>query len=354
MADHAPIPASPEQVTAEWLSSVLSDAFPDVDLAGIDVLDQHAGTTGRMRIGLRHADGSDGPASVFVKLAPFDDQQRAMVAATDMGRREARFYAGPARELDLRVPTAFHAAFGDEPTEYIMVLEDLEAAGASFNTRTTQAADEHGRQICEYLATLHAHFWDDDRFDGELSWLDPAMRGEFGALLVQSAKDQFADRLPPVFSELCDLYVGNWEAVAEAWDDGVPTLIHGDTHAGNQFVEDGEVAYYDWAVISRSPGIRDLGIYLGNSCPTEIRRTNERDWIAAYRDRLVASGVDAPSFDELWLGYRRTVLYAWVAAATTASMGSKWQPIEIGMLGMQVATAACDDLDTLGAFREVV
>ena len=48
------------------------------------------------------------------------------------------------------------------------------------------------------------------------------------------------------------------------------------------------------------------------------------------------------------------VLYAWVAATTTASMGSKWQPVEVGRMGMTRATEACADLETVEAFRDAL
>ena len=80
-------PDDADAVTPEWLSA------PRHDLRGVQVLDQRSGTTGRLRLGL---DSADGPDSVFVKLPPFEESQRQLVAATDMGRREARFYAGPA------------------------------------------------------------------------------------------------------------------------------------------------------------------------------------------------------------------------------------------------------------------
>jgi len=107
-------------------------------------------------------------------------------------------------------------------------------------------------------------------------------------------------------------------------------------------------------VISRSPGIRDVSIYLGNSCPTELRRSEQERWLRAYRQALVDAGVDAPAFDVLWERYRRSVLYAWIAATTTASMGSKWQPVEVGRLGTTRATATCADLETIEAFHEVL
>jgi Ser/Thr protein kinase RdoA (MazF antagonist) len=269
-----------------------------------------------------------------------------------MGRREARFYAGPGREAPLRIPAAYHAAAGDEPTDYVMVLEDLRASGCTFTTRLEPPTIDHSAKLIEGLARLHAHFWEDARFDGEWSWVKPAMRGSYGAKLVDNARHQFADRFPPVFEELCDLYVRHHAEIAELWDDGERTLIHGDTHAGNQFGDTEDAGLYDWAVVSRSPGIRDVAIYLGNSCPTEVRRAEQDGWLRRYHRVLVEAGVGAPDLDALWDRYRRCVLYAWVAATTTASMGSKWQPIEVGMSGMQRATDACADLDTLGALRE--
>ena len=157
-----------------------------------------------------------------------------------------------------------------------------------------------------------------------------------------------------MFTDLCRLYIDHDDAIVELWDEGEQTLIHGDTHSGNQFVDGDQVGLYDWAVISRAPGIRDVSIYLGNSVPTEVRRAEQDAWLRAYRDVLVDEGVDAAAADVLWDRYRRGVLYAWVAATTTASMGSRWQPIEIGMMGMERATQACADVGTVEAFRDVL
>jgi hypothetical protein len=354
VADAVVIPSGPDAITAKWMTTALCSSQPDVEVSRVEVLDQHSGTTGRMRLRLHHASGSAGPETVFVKLPPFEESQRRLVAATEMGRREARFYEGPAAEVPLRIPQPYFAAHGDEPTEYVMVLEDLEAAGCRFTTRLETHAEDHGQKIIEALARLHAHFWDDPRFDDELAWVQPAMRGSFGAMLIDNARAQFADDFPPVFTELCRLYSENHERVCELLDVGERTLIHGDTHAGNQFTDDDQVGLYDWAVISRSPGIRDVSIYLGNSCPAELRRSEQEPWLHAYRQVLVDAEVDAPTFDVLWERYRRSVLYAWVAATTTASMGSKWQPIEVGVLGMTRATEACADLETVEAFRELL
>ena len=205
-----------------------------------------------------------------------------------------------------------------------MVIEDLEAAGCTFTTRLEPHAEDRSLKVVEALARLHGRFWDDPRFDDELSWVQPAMRGSYGAKPIDNAREQFADEFPPVFTELCRLYVDNHERVRELLDDGERTLIHGDTHAGNQFADGDEVGLYDWAVISRSPGIRDVSIYLGNSCPAELRRSEQERWIHAYRQVLVDAGVDAPTFELLWertdgasstRGSRRQRRRRWAAVA---------------------------------------
>lgn len=347
-------PLSPDAITVEWLSDALSASFPGAVVARVETVDQHSGTTGRALLRLGYAPGPQGPPTVFIKLPPFSDSQRRLVVATDMGRREARFYEGPAAQVSMRIPRAYFAAHGDEPSEYVMVLEDLQARGCRFSDRLEPFGVPQSGQLIEDLARLHASFWDDPRFDAELAWVPPAMRGPYGARLVASAREQFSDQFPPVFEDLCLLYEKHHERINEVFDDGEQTLIHGDTHAGNQFLEDGQVGLYDWAVVSRSPGIRDIAIYLGNSCPTDVRREHQDDWLHRYHRALVDAGVEAPSYETLWLRYRRTVMYSWVSATTTASMGNRWQPIEIGMLGMTRATEACADLGTIDALRDAL
>ena len=177
------------------------------------------------------------------------------------------------------------------------------------------------------------------------------MRGSFGAKLVASARAQFAANFLRYSMRSVACTSSITLRLPSCGTKARPRLIHGDTHAGNQFSDGDDVGLYDWAVVSRSPGIRDIAIYLGNSCPTDLRRAGQDAWLRRYHEVLTESGVAAPPLSTLWDRYRRCVLYAWVAAATTASMGSKWQPIEVGMLGMQRATEACADLDTIGALR---
>ena len=116
----AAIPVEVGELTSDWFSLVLAR-----DVTDATVLDQSSGTTGRARVALRG--DATVPASVFVKLAPSDERQRALLDTTGMGVSEARFYRDLAREVPVLVPGTWCAATDDD--RYVMVLEDLVATG---------------------------------------------------------------------------------------------------------------------------------------------------------------------------------------------------------------------------------
>ena len=165
-----------------------------------------------------------------------------------------------------------------------------------------------------------------------------------GAVIVQSALDQFADDLPPAFRQLGERYIARNRDIGSLWNEGERTLIHGDDHIGNLFVDDGRTGFYDWAVASRYPGMRDVAYFLCNSLPTEVRRAEQDRLVGRYRARLAERGValDAALAEEQ---YRLFSIYSWISATTTYAMGSKWQPAEVGRRATERTTQAIIDLD---------
>jgi hypothetical protein len=342
------IPVDVAEITAEWMSGALG-----CEVRGVDVLDQHSGTTGRARVAVEYA-GDGGPDTVFVKLAPFDPQQRTFVDQVGLGLSEARFYREIAAEVPVRVPAAYHAAWDDEG-RYVMVLEDLCASGCRFpRPRDDDIGTTVGR-IVEELAKLHAHFWEDPRLDGELAWVTEGMRVSFGrpSKFIGLAVERFGDEMGPAFRRLAELYTTQPREVAAVLGSGAPTLVHGDAHLGNLFVDEaaaGRPGFFDWAMVWRAGGLRDVAYVLGNSIPTEVRREGEREWLQRYVDGLAAGGVTLGN-DDAWEEYRVLVAYSWASATSTAAMGSRWQTERIGQGGMRRATATIEDLDTVGALE---
>lgn len=123
------IPAIIDEVTPEWLSEVL-----DTAVSSVEVVDAHSGTTGRARIAVR---GAGLPDTLFVKLQPFDADQRAFLEMIGLGVSEATFYAAVGDGLPVRSAKVWHAAHDGADGAFVMVLEDLEASGCRICTRTT-------------------------------------------------------------------------------------------------------------------------------------------------------------------------------------------------------------------------
>jgi aminoglycoside phosphotransferase (APT) family kinase protein len=330
---------------------MVAGRFPGAVAESVEIVDAHSGTTGRARLRATWRSGSDAPGALFAKLAPSDPIQRAMVAATDMGRREARFYAELAEDVPVRVPAPIWAGWGEEPSSYFMLMEDLAELGCSFPSSLYDDGGVHAGAMMDTLGELHGRYAETPRFSGDLAWIEPPMRGEIGPLLVREAQKQFGGEMPQAFQSLAELYVEHTGALSDLLDQGSQTLLHGDSHTGNTFFEGDRVGLLDWACTCRAPGIRDVSYFLCSSIPTERRRSDERALLERYLAALAGAGAAAPAFEAAWLQHRRFAVCAWIAATATAAAGSRMQALDVGMRAMQRATAAIVDLETPSLLR---
>jgi hypothetical protein len=343
------IPAAVEELEPAWFSEVLG-----MQVDGVEVLDAHSGTTGRARVGLTGA--PELPASIFVKLQPFSAEQRGFLRKVGLGVAEARLYDAVAGQLPVRIPRVWHAACDATDGSFVMVLEDLAASGCRFPTPADDDVLSVATSLMDELALLHAGYR-----GAELSWLTPpdGMRrkptdGELAARrthFIQLALDQFGDEMGPAFRALAEVYIARSGDVIALFNEGEQTLIHGDDHIGNLFVDDGRTGFYDWAVASRAPGVRDVAYFLCNSLPVETRRAEQDSLLGRYREALAANGwtLDAQTVSDQ---YRLFSIYSWIAAVSTAAMGSQWQPVEVTRPALISTTAAIEDLDVLGLLSE--
>lgn len=344
-----PLPRDVDDLTAPWFAGVLGR-----DVTSATVRDRHTGTTGRAVVALEGA--PDVPPTVFVKLAPFGDEQRQLVDATGMGVAEARFYRDLAHEVPVSVPRVWFA--DTDGAGYIMVLEDLAAAGATFPSPKDPDIAERAADIVEQLAVLHAAYWDSPRFasGGDLEWL--VVRGTRGGggnpKFIEQAVAVLGPDMDDDFQRIAACYLAHAPDVVAMQREGTGTLVHGDNHLGNLYVDTragGRTGFLDWAVICRSPGMRDVTYVLCNSVPPEIREEIEEDLIRRYCDLLAERGVTF-TFAQAWEQHRLHAFYSWVSAAATAGMGSRWQPIEIGLSATRRTNRALAHLGTVDLVEE--
>ncbi len=345
------LPTEIEHLTAGWFSEVLGR-----DVADATVVDRSSGTTGRARVLLRGEPGV--PESVFVKLPPFDEQQRALVDKTGMGVAEARFYRDLAAGVAARVPEVWFAEADDH--DYVMVLEDLVATGCRFPTPDDDDIATRALDIVEQLAALHGPYWESERFatGGDLEWLaERGTRGGGGGrVFVQRAIDTIADQFGEAFHRIAAIYLSRAPDIVRLWREGAGTLVHGDAHIGNLFVDvaaGNRTGFLDWAVVCRAPGMRDVSYVLCNSVPVDVRERIEHDVIDRYCEILVGQGVVLDP-EEAWNQHRLHAVYSWVSATSTAGMGSKWQPLAVGLRATERTTAACAHLDSAGLLESLL
>ncbi len=340
------IPQELSGITADWLSAVLG-----ADIRGVKIRDAHEGTTGRGELTIDSAPGAGLPQSLFVKLPPSDAAQRAFVVSSGMGKREALFYRQLASEVPVRVPRCYHAYTDDTGDHYIMLLEPLEASGCTFRNASTHYSSRYLEAMMEQFALLHAAFWDSPRFAADLDWLEPPRQHPIAVTLVEQALSQHGATQPPVFHELSELYLANTDAIHALWNQGVPTLVHGDAHDGNLFMDGDRPGFLDWALVARAPAMRDVGYFLAATLLPGDREHLLVPLLDSYRDGLLAAGVAPPSGDELREQLRWHAVYVWVGTAVTLAMGDAWQPVEYVQATLARLHATLDAENCAAALR---
>jgi hypothetical protein len=343
-------------MTPRWLSDVLSQyAGETVEVSAFDVIEAHDGTTGRAVIELGYSvGGSDLPRRMFLKLPPADLGQREMVRIIGMGKREATVYKQLSAELPVRMPTCYFSDCDERGDRYVMLLEDLVSSRCDLRSGRDRCSVEDARKVITALARCHGKYKDSPLFENELSWIEPPIWHPMSLDMIKAAVDAHKADQPKIFTRFADFVIEHADQCVEMWGRGWQTLIHGDAHAGNSFMDGDEAGFFDWALVSRISGMRDVAYYLVSSLDPVARRTHERELLKLYRHGLTAAGADAPGLEALWEEYRLHAAYVWVASAATLGMGDALQPVELVKTVLSRVHPAVEELDTIGAFRRSI
>jgi aminoglycoside phosphotransferase (APT) family kinase protein len=355
------VPFDLSRISAAWLTRSLQPLSPGARVRGFRQLDHHSGTTTRARIAIDYDErgrGNEVPETIFVKIAPSAFAQRLFAAAMYLGRNEVLFYRTIRPELPVRAPRVWSAQVSPDGRRFAMLLEDLAGDDVRFAVVGDRADLALTRRVVGELAKLHAAFWESRRFADDLAWVpcrenrrlpDVALEQFLTRQMLGLAIRSFGKELPPECTRAARLCTERRDEVDGLWARGPRTLVHGDCHLGNLFFEGNQVGFFDWQVVGRAPGMRDVSYFLCNSCPSEIRAEHERELIALYLERLSENGVQGPNFAAAWEQHRHFALYTWLAAAFTAAAGAGLQAREIALAGLRRATRAIVELETVAA-----
>ncbi len=341
---------------AQWLAGEMDLDPRFIDHATIEEV--HSGTASRSRLLIEYADHLEpppGPTSLFIKSSPPDFGSALFGALFGLGGNEVSFYRHIRPELTVKAPQVFYCE-GDSKN-YVMLLEDLTDKACSFRDLASRCPLEEASKIFTTLAQLHAAFWQSERFDTDLAWVnrfetnhDFRMLNLVRQLSVPIAFEKFGHVLPQKIREIVPHLMNNYYALERQWAQEPRTLIHGDAHIGNMYFQDGEAGLLDFQVTQLGQGMRDISYFLINSMDEELRRAHQEELIRHYLASLKALGIEL-DFDTAWRQYRLQSVYAWVAGIVTAP--SNFQPDRVVEAGLTRACNAIIDLDAISLIEEL-
>ncbi|GAA3720711.1 phosphotransferase family protein [Gordonia hankookensis] len=315
-ASTATIPRGPEDVTEEWLSSILEQHGHPADIGAVVVKPIGTGQVGAtFRVTPTYERRPDGlPDTFVVKLPAADEKVRNSV--TFGYRSECAFYASVKRQVLVPAPDCFHVDVSADATDFVLLLADQ--VGAEQGDQLAGCGFDEALLAVRALAGLHAPTWNDPvwrDFEGLAFNLrdEAAIRGlgDFAEMSVALALGRIGDQLIPVDHETLAAAMGSvtgWLLSERApW-----ALLHGDFRLDNLlFHADGKgVAVVDWQTLGVGLPTRDLAYFTGTSLEPDVRRAVEGRLVDHYHAELRTHGVTDYSRAQCWEDYRLGMIQA--------------------------------------------
>jgi hypothetical protein len=317
---HRPLPIAIHEITPDWLSAALRTRAPDVTVRSFEIVDLMRGTCTkiRLRLDLDEAGRRAGIPDTVILKGGFEPHSREM---DFMHEKEIRGYRDVLPVLGLRSPTSYFADFDAERRQGIVIMEDLVARGVTFcNPLEPQNyAQVSGRLSA--LAQFHAKTWGTRDFLPGGKWQDVEtlfgyLRPYFSLYFEPKTWAKFAV-LPQGAAASVRFLNREWAVMAaermKQLSLRLPnSILHGDAHLGNLYIDkDGTPGFYD-SLSTRGPGMLEVAYHIGCALDTADRPRWESALIRDYLNQLERDGVEAPSFDEALRQYAIFLAYGFL------------------------------------------
>ena len=320
------IPASPDEITATWLTAALRPRWPDIEVRAVSAEPLGEGI-GQMsvlkRLTLEHEGADDAPRHMVLKIHTLHAGMRAVAKRYRMFEREVAFYQRLASRLPVPTPKVYYSAADDSPACVLLMqdLSDWQSPDQLIGPTPGQT-----RLAVERLAVLTAAFWNADILQAESDWLPNAdtdyLRAavaDYQACLPEFLR-RFETRLPPGSAAAARTIAASLERILDHLASGPQTLIHYDYRVENMFfrADDPEAfCLLDWQLVMRGRPGWDFAYLVGTNLPVSLRRDFEADLRDLYLAGLQRAGVGDYSRPEL----DRDLAFATMAMTNIAVIG---------------------------------
>ena len=355
------IPRTPNDLTAKWLNTVLSNHLTDdTTILSFDteIIGAGLGVLGELlRITLHYNHATNAPKSLVAKFASPNPEAREICRTFSLYENEVHFYQELANDTPMQTPVC-HIAYNDPETQdTLILLEDLSSATMADQVKGC-SSDQAAVAIRE-LANLHAHWWNHPKLN-TLSWIhqldDPIYTDGVPAMYRTNAPitlEHLGDHVPSWYPPLHDGIENKMADLLRQFAQLPTTLCHGDYRLDNQMFhsQNGQLnlTAIDWQVVLRGPGVFDLGYFMSQSLTVEDRRAHEKDLLTDYYNRLIQQNVPNITFEQIYETYRKVCLYClcYLMIAGAALDLSSPRSLQLLHAGASRAWSAIEDLNSI-------
>ncbi len=317
--------SAPDQVTPEWLTTVLR-ASGELSTGRVTAVSSTPVGTGQVGDSIRFTlsfEGEEGPPTLVGKFPAADQTSREAAAATRTYEVETRFYQQLRDRVSITTPRPYVALLDLEANDFVLLMDDL--APAEQGDQLAGCGPDAAALAVHEAAKLHAPVWGDATL-ADMAWLNrssdegQAFYIQLMAVLYPGFLDRYGDRVDPEVAAAGTRLTEHLDAYL-AYRPEPLTAAHGDFRLDNMlFSPDGtQLTTVDWQTVALSPGVTDVSYFLGTSLLPEDRAAHERDLVREYHEALRVGGVEYP-YERCWEDYRRYAFSGFLMAVLASML----------------------------------
>jgi hypothetical protein len=360
------VPRSVDDVTPQWLTSILCAKHPGASVLDVRVYGGSDGSTSRRALEITYNEAGNEaglPTRLFGKATP-KLTSRLICGPGGALANEVGFYKTVRPQLEIEAPVAYHAEFDPASFRSIILFKDMSTEGTTFTNPLVYIDRAKAEDMIGIMAAYHGRFWGDPRLD-TWNWLQTSEGFQIAVNeMIAFEKRSYVgmDRaqrvIPQSIMRTRDTIWNQGLMKSLALNVRKPyTYLHSDVHIGNWYLtSNGKMGLCDWQCTVKGQWAGDVCYGISSALTIEDRRAWERDLVKLYLERLREAGVrEPPAFDRAWLEYRQQLFHPffnWVYTIGQGVLQPAMQPDEFSILNIQRFAAAIEDLDSLKSLTD--
>jgi len=304
-----PIPKNKDEITVDYLNTVLKDNLLKGNNKIISIKDgkeippQFKSEVYRIQL-TYEIETSDLPTSIIIKLATKNPGINSLLQNIQGYYKESQFYKQLNEIPELNTAKVFYSSVNTEKNQFIIIMEDLNLRSLNVASQENEINLDFALSIIKYFALIQSKFWnyEGNQLFKSIEWLkEPNFALYLKDLTIKMFEERKASFIKRNKNKLMDKTVKtiNTMNIQHLYEENFPsdlkncTLVHGDPQPTNVFINDSnnEMMMVDWQYSSVGYGIKDVILLLGIWIKKDITSDEILKIKNFYYEELIRNGV---------------------------------------------------------------